>query len=912
MKEKPIRLNKVLRELNISLDRAIEYLALRGHNIEARPTAKINLEIEQILKNGFSREYQSLDGLKPVGKIDLSNFNNKENTQKNYKNTNYSDNEIINEYQTLISTSGNKTGNPEYGYPKPQLVYIDDFRTFRLNKEQREEFFPNSGYINVKSNYERDILNRYESTEFFKIKYQETKNYLQDYQNSVKYESLNGNTRSTEKLVMIIEEKIADILETNTIFHPYKYHSFVFVKDEEKIYGPISISQSLNEDSDEDSDEYEYKIQSLPTKTLELEEEYSNAIHFFKEEDIKEYLVYNRYGKNDFEEYYISNHKELIKNIKPIDILLNESDQEVFDKISGILPDSNSNLKLGSDSLVNKKRLQRFSKLKEKSDNWNNYLLEFIKSDFLTSDEGLEMVERYIENNKQLILKGRIEEIETEVDLHKQSLDEDVKKLINQKNEIVNSINLLNKEEEAIKLKSEEFQKLENEIEIKKKELKIVDDFANMQNKISDLKANERKYDERVSQVLSKIKEYEREQKDIEQELASNSKELIFKRINEIKPYYDLMNGTPLQNSSFTPENLYEQGDFQIKKEIDLESLIDDFDNFLQSKGRKFKKDEIINFTTLYAQNFLIVFSGLPGIGKTSLSNLIAEYFTIKKCNIEIPVSKGWLSRKILLGYNNPINNYYQKDEFGFVNKLISFNNSNLNLPLNVLLDEANLSPIEYYWSDFVSIYDKEPSERSIKLDCKEYRDLSIPSSLKFIATINNDHTTEKLSPRLIDRAPIITLENNSLKTFDEIPEIIKYSHTGYYAFDSLNKLFNSNDNSLTGKEQEILKSIVKILNDDNLIVSIPVSKRKINSIIQYCSVTREILFKTTSNQFSNIDFAVAQFLLPLIKGQGSQFSEMLVKLKDRLTELNLQRSSKVLKTIINKGKDFKVYSFFN
>ena len=39
-----IRLNKVLRELNISLDRAVDYLASKGHEIEARPTTKISDE----------------------------------------------------------------------------------------------------------------------------------------------------------------------------------------------------------------------------------------------------------------------------------------------------------------------------------------------------------------------------------------------------------------------------------------------------------------------------------------------------------------------------------------------------------------------------------------------------------------------------------------------------------------------------------------------------------------------------------------------------------------------------------------------------------------------------------------------------------------------------------------------------
>ena len=39
---KTIRINKVLRELNISLDRAVEQLGEHGFEIEARPTSKIS------------------------------------------------------------------------------------------------------------------------------------------------------------------------------------------------------------------------------------------------------------------------------------------------------------------------------------------------------------------------------------------------------------------------------------------------------------------------------------------------------------------------------------------------------------------------------------------------------------------------------------------------------------------------------------------------------------------------------------------------------------------------------------------------------------------------------------------------------------------------------------------------------
>ncbi|MDY0780855.1 translation initiation factor IF-2 [Tenacibaculum sp. IB213877] len=53
---KKLRLNKVLRELNISLDRAVEHLAKNGFEVEARPTTKISDGEYQILLDGFQTD----------------------------------------------------------------------------------------------------------------------------------------------------------------------------------------------------------------------------------------------------------------------------------------------------------------------------------------------------------------------------------------------------------------------------------------------------------------------------------------------------------------------------------------------------------------------------------------------------------------------------------------------------------------------------------------------------------------------------------------------------------------------------------------------------------------------------------------------------------------------------------------
>jgi translation initiation factor IF-2 len=62
-----MRLNKVLRELNISLDRAVEYLAKNGHTIEARPTTKISSEVYQVLLDGFETDANKRAASKEIG-----------------------------------------------------------------------------------------------------------------------------------------------------------------------------------------------------------------------------------------------------------------------------------------------------------------------------------------------------------------------------------------------------------------------------------------------------------------------------------------------------------------------------------------------------------------------------------------------------------------------------------------------------------------------------------------------------------------------------------------------------------------------------------------------------------------------------------------------------------------------------
>ena len=80
---KTIRLNKVLRELNISIDRVAEFLSSKGHSIEKRPTTKISQELYDILCNEFQ-----VDADKKIASQEAVEAKNKEKLELREKQEN--------------------------------------------------------------------------------------------------------------------------------------------------------------------------------------------------------------------------------------------------------------------------------------------------------------------------------------------------------------------------------------------------------------------------------------------------------------------------------------------------------------------------------------------------------------------------------------------------------------------------------------------------------------------------------------------------------------------------------------------------------------------------------------------------------------------------------------------------------
>lgn len=104
----------------------------------------------------------------------------------------------------------------------------------------------------------------------------------------------------------------------------------------------------------------------------------------------------------------------------------------------------------------------------------------------------------------------------------------------------------------------------------------------------------------------------------------------------------------------------------------------------------------------------------------------------------------------------------YVLPENGVLNLLIEANKpENAGKPYFLILDEMNLSHVERYFADFLSVMESQDRiplhpETEIWKDCKVPGKVGLPANLFIVGTVNIDETTYMFSPKVLDRANVI------------------------------------------------------------------------------------------------------------------------------------------------------------
>ncbi len=204
------------------------------------------------------------------------------------------------------------------------------------------------------------------------------------------------------------------------------------------------------------------------------------------------------------------------------------------------------------------------------------------------------------------------------------------------------------------------------------------------------------------------------------------------------------------------PKTTSNQGRF------DINSLINDLDDV----GLLFNPDLIKRFVASLLTKPFVILSGLSGSGKTKL----AQAFTQWICQHDsqyciVPVGADWTNREPLLGYPNALKpDEYIKPDNSALDVIINANKFP-ELPHFLILDEMNLSHVERYFADFLSVMESK-DEKGILLYSGGKKtntdgntipeNLKLPPNLFIVGTVNIDETTYMFSPKVLDRANAI------------------------------------------------------------------------------------------------------------------------------------------------------------
>ena len=259
-----------------------------------------------------------------------------------------------------------------------------------------------------------------------------------------------------------------------------------------------------------------------------------------------------------------------------------------------------------------------------------------------------------------------------------------------------------------------------------------------------------------------------------------------------------------------------------------------------------YKEEDIAQFIAGLGSSKLSILQGMSGTGKTSLPKIFSEA-VLGTCDI-VEVESSWKDKNELIGYYNEFSSKFTPKKFTQALYRAKFRPETISF---IVLDEMNLSRIEYYFSDFLSLMENEEDKREINLlnvqlkvtkdgESNEYKQLvdghtlKIPANVWFIGTANRDESTFEISDKVYDRAMTMNFNKRAskVKNFDEP---ISQRFLTYYQFSNL--LTKAKETyKFDCESSEIVKDVEKIVAPFNISFGNRIMNQIESFVSIYCS----------------------------------------------------------------------------
>ena len=329
----------------------------------------------------------------------------------------------------------------------------------------------------------------------------------------------------------------------------------------------------------------------------------------------------------------------------------------------------------------------------------------------------------------------------------------------------------------------------------------------------------------------------------------------------------------------------------------DLEALCQRFREYAAGKlGLYYDIADIRRFIAGMGISKLIILRGMSGTGKTSLAYAAGEFFG--NASTVVPIQPMWKERSDMIGYFNEFTKKF--NETTMLCKLYEAGGKG-DVYITVL-DEVNISRIEYYFAEFLSLLElPDTSKRYLdvvsdtwKNDPKRLENgkLLLPVNMWFVGTANNDDSTFAISDKVYDRAAVIDLDRKCT------PFSCDTTLPCHISYENLNRLFAEAKEkyTLSSEGREKLKKLDEYLAD---VFRISFGNRIMRQIEAYVP----IMLACGGNETEALDDILARKILRKLEQLSPAFvkseSDNLIALLDELFGMkNLPQSAEHIKRL--------------
>jgi hypothetical protein len=304
--------------------------------------------------------------------------------------------------------------------------------------------------------------------------------------------------------------------------------------------------------------------------------------------------------------------------------------------------------------------------------------------------------------------------------------------------------------------------------------------------------------------------------------------------------------------------------------DVSLKKLCDQFRNWLaQSQKLYFSPSVIRAFISGFSSSRLLILEGLSGTGKSSLPRYFAQFVSAKVTFVSVQAT--WRDKTSILGYFNSFSNTYQETDFLANLYEASYDPDRINI---FVLDEMNISRIEYYFADFLSVLEFPSTEWKIKLMNMPFDFVppahldngfvKIPVNSYFVGTANRDDSTFSITNKVYDRA--VTIDFSARNEPFEVKGEVKPLTLSENKFNSLfQEAEEVKDNCLSTKDLDDFQEICDYIKEE---FDVTYGNRILNQMLTFVPV----YVACGGSKEEALDFVLAGKVLPKLEGRFEDY----------------------------------------